>query len=128
MLPSHKIKVLQIDINANTGYSKTSYFGVPHLLAFDETSKNAYGILFHDDAFVFGVTDFVYEEKLSTQAGFLMNTEKYRLRKFIGDIYNPDDTFDLNEASQFWLYEELSDVSDQKSIDDHVSFDIPVTT
>ena len=45
---------------------------------------------------MFGVTDFVYEEILSTQAGFLMNTEKYRLSKFISDIYDPDDTFNVN--------------------------------
>ena len=87
MLPGYKLKVLLFDLYTGIAHSKTTSKEIPHLNSFDETSRSAYGILFKDDAFVFGITDFLYQKKLTTKAGFLMNTEKYRLTELFDEDY-----------------------------------------
>ena len=54
------------------------------------TSVSTYGISFHDDHFVVGITDRVYQKNLIGNAGFLMNTDKYRLTNMYAEDFSDD--------------------------------------
>ena len=73
---------VKIDFVTGELYTQTSRFEDQRLL-FDAASTTTYGILFHEDAFIFGITDSIYAKQLTGKAGFLMNTDKYRLTDYL---------------------------------------------
>ena len=60
MYPSHKIKIIQLFVNSNEVYSKVSDVPVPNLDLYDNRDPELYGILFHEEQFVFGTTYYIY--------------------------------------------------------------------
>ena len=80
---------MRIHFNSGDVYSKTSSAAVPHLINHDN-SANAFGILFHNEQFVFGITDYIYDYELEGNAGFLMSLEHNRLSNFYAEEYSVD--------------------------------------
>ena len=89
MQPDKKIKTVKIFFEQDKAYSKTSSQPVPNLLPNNEFTKSsdAYGILFHEEQFIFGRTNTIYDKQISGEAGFLISLENYRLSDFYESDY-----------------------------------------
>ena len=76
ILPDHRLKLVRIDTNNLWAYSKTSIKPIPHL-----QNYATHSIVYHDNAYIFGVTDYLYDTNLLTEsgtAGFVTSTELRR--------------------------------------------------
>ena len=89
MSPENIIKTVRIDFNNDQITSKTSSTSMSDLLSFDEASLNAYAKLFHNEEFVFGVTNHIYDQEVSGGAAFIMSLSNYRLSTFFNSDYKP---------------------------------------
>ena len=80
--PDHRITIVQIHEGSNTATSKTSFAPIPRLTSFDSASLSAYAVLRHEEQFVFGTTNYLYESQMSSMSGFVMNLNFNRLTEF----------------------------------------------
>ena len=92
-MPDLKLKSIKIDFQTGTVRSKTSNKLDSNLVTFDAASRSAYGIVHHNDQFIFGVTQYIYHGELDSTAGYLMNTERQRLTKTYENAYQIDSDF-----------------------------------
>ena len=81
-MPNHNVRIIQLDPFANTVTSKTSTSAIPDLQSYDEASSSAYAILFHNEEFVFGTIDKIYNTGLTGRAGFLSSLSHNRKNTF----------------------------------------------
>ena len=127
MSPENTIKTVRIDFNNDHITSKTSSTSNTDLFSFDDASFNAYAKLFHNEEFVFGITNHIYDQEVSGGAAFIMSLSNYRLSTFYNSDYKTDSSIELTTSTEAELATSDSLSAEKPSVSKHTSINSHAT-